>query len=571
VAKPETPELLLRLATSRTNAPDLEDFCGLSSVALAYLLNEAFQTQLVNSRYCELLQQAFFDSYTRFNIANADPEEAASLRQIWNAFVQVFADISALPSFVAAYPLGNRAVQRLVSWLGSPVSFAHLQTAACLSLGNLSRSDEASIALCPVVYKPLLNILINAIPGLSSSSPTYNRHNQSQPQPVAPSTQLLHAVLSFLKNLAIPAANKPLLGPTLLSAPQSILPKIWSALDTQPDTQFAAVSLTRLLVTNTPVNAARLCAPLSHDPSSPARERSTLQRLIDLAERADADPTKIEAGRAIAAVCRLLHSGPIDAILPEGTWDDPLITEGGGSDGLAPSSSSRVGSISSPGSGSSPSALGGLTPSSDDSGGVEPSADDGEDDNPVAEEYVDLATKRRARFYTTHRDISRTLRYILIQQKFPTVRGEILFVLALMSRSADGMHIVIPALQGPEAMRALMEGITGRDLIDGHELEDEAKQVDGSTSAMVTATMAGGGSSTLTPEMNEMVQGLGLEPQQTDATRTTGMKKVERENALVLVSEMLKGEDTGLPLFRRYALEEMMRKGWELVVQERAK
>ncbi len=106
-------------------------------MALAYLTHEKFQAELLSTGNFELLQQAFYNSYTQFDIAASDPEEAAQLRQIWGVFVQVFADISALPTFSTNYPPGSQAVQRLVTWLDSPSSYAHLRIAACLSLGNL--------------------------------------------------------------------------------------------------------------------------------------------------------------------------------------------------------------------------------------------------------------------------------------------------------------------------------------------------------------------------------------------------------------------------------------------------
>src|SRR5690606_25379818 len=111
-----------------------------------------------------------------------------------------------------------------------------LRSAACLALGNLSRSDETSIALVDthLAHVPLIELIGD---------------------PATSDPQVLHSALSFLKNLAIPAMNKPVLG-DLLSP--GCLPRIFS-LDTLPQVQYAAVSLARLLLVNCPGNVRRVC------------------------------------------------------------------------------------------------------------------------------------------------------------------------------------------------------------------------------------------------------------------------------------------------------------------------
>ncbi|OIW24676.1 hypothetical protein CONLIGDRAFT_102596 [Coniochaeta ligniaria NRRL 30616] len=471
LANPATATYLLNLAVSRTYPPDLEDYCGLTSVALAYLTHEQFQASLLNGGYCELLMQCFEDSYGRFDIANIDPEDTAELKQIWAAFVQIFADISASPYF-ATLPLGSPLVQRLVRWLGSPsFSYPHLQTAACLSLGNLARSDEASTALLKDVYGPISALL-------TSMSP--------------PAAQLLHAVLSFLKNLAIPATNKPILGRLLLEPPtDSILSRLWST-ETQPQTQFAAISLTRLLVSGCPANVGRLCTPLSPDPSSPAHERTNLHLLISVANRADAEPTKFEVARTVAAACKVLHS-------PYPSTSQPLLSWGPDS----PDNSSRQ------------------------------------------------------RFYSVHQaEISKCLADLLTQHRFPALRSESLFVMALMSRSADGAEIVCRALHPMEVSGALVEAVTGRNMADGARSRE--------ASAEFSIQQTGGGGL-------DAIQGLGLEPQQAslDPAQAASMSRIDRENGLVLVAELLRQDASVVPQFRRSVFEEMLKTGGEMVLNER--
>lgn len=465
LADPRSPTVLLDLAVSRTHPPDLEDFCGLTSTALAYLTNEQFQTHLLESDSCALLMQCFEDSISRFDIASADPEEAAELKQIWSAFVKIFADISASPCF-ASLPMDGPTVQRLATWLGS--SNTDLQTAACLSLGNLARSDEASTALLNDVYEPISAMLMSMAPSAS---------------------QLQHAVLSFLKNLAIPGPNKPILGRLLLEpADEPILSPLWST-QTQPQTQFAAISLTRLLVSNCPANVSRLCAPLSPDPAFPAHKRTNLHLLISTTSRSDAEPTKLEGGRTVAAVCKSLHTPSAPTTPPLQSWDP-----------VSPDTS-------------------------------------------------------RKRFYAVHAaEIAASLATLLTQRRFPALRSEVLFTMALMSRSTEGAEVVNAALQTSEAFSAVAEAVTGR------SAAADAGSAEGSGS------VRGAGAGEL-----DAIEGLGLEPRQAsvDPAAKAGMGRIDRENGLVLVAELLRQDASGLPPGRRSEFEEILKTGGEMVVGER--
>ncbi|KAL1858287.1 hypothetical protein VTK73DRAFT_7862 [Phialemonium thermophilum] len=570
------PLILLRLATSKTPPPDIDDFCSLNSVALAYLANERFQAYAVQSRSFELLINAFSESCSRFDTANADPENVAELKQIWNAFVLIIADTSALPSFPVLYPVGSPVVQRLVHWLSGPSSYAHLQTASCLALGNLARSDDTSVAIAKDVFAPLLHILTRAVQPLSSTSLT-----QSHPTP--PSTvpaQLLHAVLSFLKNLAIPAANKRLLG-ALLDPPTSILPRLWSSTDTQPQTQFAAVSLTRLLLTpgssanaagggGAIINVRRLCAPLSADPASPAHERSNLQFLTDLHARVDAEPTKLEAARAVAAVCRALHSNPVSEILGAG-WDGP------------PSTSAEEGSSS------YDARHGGLGSTNDAVHGI---------DNRAASGHggMDVYSSRRAHFYAAHLGIADALMHLVTQSRFPALRSEGWFVLAILSLAPDGAHLAVRVLDAHEPYRALVLAVTGRDMIDDLLPEDrthldqstaqgkrddatEEPGLDGLGDPLAARSGDNG------PDIEGMIlrqraqqrqqlgiesdvlpstilggsaDGLELEPRQIDPAQGASMAAADRSNALVLVAQVLRHCSQCINWVKRSLLEHLL-------------
>ncbi|KAK0616763.1 hypothetical protein B0T14DRAFT_546876 [Immersiella caudata] len=491
VASLSTPALLLILATSQTYEPDLDEFTGLCTVALAYLTYEQFQTPFLESDGFWVLQQAFYDSYTRFDITTADPDTAEQLKQVWNATVSIVADISALPTFAAKYPLDSPVVQRLITWLSSPPSHTHLQTTACLSLGNLSRSDEASSALVQTVATPLLAILSRAIP------------TTSQPQPPIsdrPPAQLIHAVLGFLRNLAIPQPNKAPLSTALLP---SILPTLWTTTTAQPQVQFATVSLTRLLLTNNPPAVSLLCAPSTSSQPYNTRDGpalSSLHILMDIALRADADPTKMEAARVVCAMARILQAPAHQDILSsDWNWD----------------------------------------------------------------EQNENATSR-AKFYSSHvAPIIKTLTNQLTHKKFPSLRSEALFVLALLARSEDGGKLVVGVLESAEACRALVQAVTGK------EVSDEDLGVEGG--AKVTEVVDDGEKKTEESVAANMglVDGLGLEPQQADVKQTAGMAKIDRENGLVLVAEIIRGFSDELSPGRKKLLEQVLSDGGELILAER--
>ncbi|OHF00967.1 GTP binding protein [Colletotrichum orchidophilum] len=496
-APPQTPAILLTLALTPTT--DAEDFVSLTAVALAYLTHAPIQAALIATGSVPVLLATFYHLQTQLDALRVEDEDAAVLlKSLPQSFVQILADISYAEDFTLHHPIGSPVLDTLQSWLSLPN--IHLQSAACLCLGNIARSDEASFALVKnnAVHLPLIALL---------------KHSSD--------SMLLHSALAFLKNLAIPSQNKPVLGDAGLFD-QDILPRIWS-LDVNPQVQFTAVSLTRLLLVNTPTNVRRLCAPLNPDPLAPAHETTNLHRLLDIFSRVDAEHTKTEAARAAAAVCRVLHTAPIPPILPD--WD--------------PSEDGYVFRPEKP-----------LSPTA------------------VAEAEGDGGAKRRETFYRQHPGLNKALAFLVTQTRFPVLRSEAWFVFALMCRAKDGADVVIRALQVPGAFEALTEAITGRTFSGEENPEQKALEAplpasDGQA-VVVGGGEGGGGNAAL-------VDGLGLEPQQADPSQAAGMKKVNRENGLVMVSELVRRHADELPAVRRAAFEEMLKEGGELIADEKGK
>ena len=429
----QTVEVLLGLASQPPFRDDVEDFTSIVSVAVAYLGNERFQTDMVTKNQVMLFLDIFHHAYTGFvTKQKEDPDAAGALKQLRSGLLNSLADISAHDAFSRYHPLESDVAQSLLAWLkGANVD---LRTAACLSLGNLSRSDEASTALVQKysAHKPLIDVITD---------------------PAASDQQTLHSALSFLKNLAIPASNKPLLSDLLDSA---CVPRMY-ALDTSPQVQFSAVSLTRLLITNCPENARRICESLNNEDANEG-DNTTANAIISLYGRSDAEPTRMEAARSILALCRALHSSSPESVLADWKTDGP-------------------------------------TGSSEE---------------------------KRSMFYRKHA-VAKPLSFMIAQEKWPTMRSEALFVLALMCRSKDGSGVIFDILDD-DHMKIIVEVVTGQKSMNGVAEQAES----------------GAGEDSSPDDLSALTTRLQLEPQQVEPGQQATMKKVDRENCLVLVTELLK-------------------------------
>lgn len=368
---PATVNVLLTLALCPSFSGDIDDFTSLVGAAAAYLAKESFQKDWVTPEPLQLLLHAIQHANTVYS--PEDPEELDVLKKTRSALQGAMADITALDAFPSLNPLGGPVTTTLIQWLQLPNP--SLRTVACLSLGNLSRSDEISTALVQQhqVHTRMMSVIAD---------------------PATNDPQELHSGLSFLKNLAIPAQNKEALG-GLLEA--SCVPRIF-ALDTLPQVQFAAVSLTRLLLVKCPANVEKICRRLTQDPDSPSRERTVATMLCEIFKRSDTEPTRLEAARAITMLCRVLHTTtPLNQVLVD--WVP----------------------------------------------------DNGKDDDASLREH----------FYSNH-PLSDPLGFMVTQEKWPVLRSEAWFVYALMARTRDGAGVILSVMFSDVATAALIQAVTGK-------------------------------------------------------------------------------------------------------------
>ncbi|KAK2798603.1 hypothetical protein FQN51_007623 [Onygenales sp. PD_10] len=276
-----SPDAALPLIVKLATDPEIEfaHFSSAASSLASYLQNERFQHLCVIRRLVEGVTSVLRQSY------DVQPDDLSSddnqiLGQLQLKLNQTLSDISALPLFSKAYPLNCELSETLRSWLERPED--QLQICACVMLGNLAREDEICESMVQNfrVHVPLISILNGGAQGA-----------------------VLHAVLGFLKNLAIASGNKEYLGSAGIIKAVSPL---W-AFETVPQVQFAAASLTRQVIVSSFNNISLLLEPLSLDPDSPANYRTYLSLLLSLELKTDSAPIKTEIGRTIAAIVRSIN------------------------------------------------------------------------------------------------------------------------------------------------------------------------------------------------------------------------------------------------------------------------
>lgn len=123
------------------------------------------------------------------------------------------------------------------------------------------------------------------------------------------------------------------------------------------------------------------------------------------------------------------------------------------------------------------------------------------------------------RLYALHPDIARPLAAMVSQSRWPVVRSEGWFALALISRSREGSIAVSDVVHAVEVYQPLVETITGKALVDGR---DERTR---ETNAREVGVL----------DQEDLPAASGGETDQEKQIRGR-----DRDNALILVSELLK-------------------------------
>ncbi|EPS30780.1 hypothetical protein PDE_05732 [Penicillium oxalicum 114-2] len=404
--------LLAQLAMEET---EFEHFSALTNSLSAYLANERFQEVCITNFIVEDVLSVLRRSFS-IDVDESSPEEVSAMAQVRLKINQALAEVSASPLFTEKYPLSSSMAQNLKIWIAADEE--QLQICACVMLGNIARSDE----VCQVmvrdlkIHEELISVLRNGSRGA-----------------------VLHAALGFLKNLAIAGENRVSL------AEAGIIPavsRLW-AFDSVPQVQFSAATIARQVTISSMDNIARLLAPLSEDPDSPASKRTYLSLLLSLFEKTDSAPIKTEIGRTIASICRT----------------------------------------------------------------ISPKARDGNQNAKLLQE----------RLFTLHEVVARPIGAMITQTQWPVVRSEGWFALALMANDSSGCRAVVDCLHN----------------------EDVAALLRSTLKADATPSSSADGSESNAPNETQVMK--------------------DRDNAFVLVKELLKNEAGLLPTSYRESMEVLVK------------
>ncbi|KAI9881301.1 MAG: hypothetical protein M1830_005588 [Pleopsidium flavum] len=141
------------------------------------------------------------------------------------------------------------------------------------------------------------------------------------------------------------------------------------------------------------------------------------------------------------------------------------------------------------------------------------------------------------RLYALHPDLGRPLAIMVSQSRWPVVRSEGWFAFALMARSKEGSAAVSDVMQVVEVFRPLVETITGKTIARGREY-----------GALQDITNQG--------ELVDDVEDLEAREGETEQERQ--MRARDRDNTLVLVSELLRNRGEEMAIIRRGVFEDLL-------------
>jgi hypothetical protein len=290
----DTSNTLMRAAI----LPDLEvdDLVSLTEIVLLHLKSKQNQRHLIDTDMFDYLLRILIRTYfidadllqqnlpdiLLLQVSAQDADEEIELTKLRNSIVQTLADISALDEFTEKYASCSHPINlTLLKWLSARQST--IQQSSCIVLGNLACSDDVCLMMVDEIniHEELFRILRQ-----SSDS------------------QLIHAALGFLRNLALPAENKRILG---AAGTIEVLTRFWTS-DPLPQISHLAAAVARQLVNDSFANVHKLLTSLSSDKDSPAFFRTYLSLLLSNFEKSDEVVVKIEVARVITAILRCVYS-----------------------------------------------------------------------------------------------------------------------------------------------------------------------------------------------------------------------------------------------------------------------
>ena len=274
---------------------DVDDSISLVDIALLHLKQPRFQNTLVENDQFQLALKFLIRTYSAeadlseddlpdvasLKTSYRDPEDEKELFRARTTVIQTLAETSSLAAFTAKYAsLENPTTEILTNWLVAPQ--AQLQQCSCIVLGNLACSDEICTSM--VADSDIVRGLFAILRSSSDS-------------------QLIHAALGYLRNLALPEDNKNILG---AAGAIEILNRFWTS-DPLPQISHLAAGVVRQLVNGSLSNVRKLLSSLSSDKDSPAFSRTYLSLLLSTYDKSDDIAVRTEIARVVTAILRCIH------------------------------------------------------------------------------------------------------------------------------------------------------------------------------------------------------------------------------------------------------------------------
>jgi hypothetical protein len=160
----------------------------------------------------------------------------------------------------------------------------------------------------------------------------------------------------------------------------------------------------------------------------------------------------------------------------------------------------------------------------------------------------------RKKFLAMHPDVGRPLSFMVTQDKWPVVRSEGWFVFALMSRFPEGAQCISDLMHDVAVFEPLVFLLTGKNLVD-YKPAQMTPPSSVASPAEISATAPKPLDSSL-PHLNLPTP----ESVKSDA-QAAEMARIDRQNALVLVSELLRNRGHEMAVVRKTLFEDLLRGG----------
>lgn len=148
------------------------------------------------------------------------------------------------------------------------------------------------------------------------------------------------------------------------------------------------------------------------------------------------------------------------------------------------------------------------------------------------------------RLYSKHANIARPLAMMVTQSQWPIIRSEGWFALALMARSKEGSAAVNAILQQVEVFGALVETVTGHSISSGPTAAGtEPTSSTGPSTNAVRAPSSDsecGNAVAAAPTETTSRSSTSSSSSSTTGTTTNNIAARNRENALILINELLR-------------------------------